>query len=327
MRHILRRVGFYLVTLWAAVTVNFLIPHLMPGDPAQIMVSKMQGTSIQPDTIKKIHDMLGLSDAPLYIQYFQYLRNLLTGNLGISYSNFPAPIGPLVADHIQWTLGLVGVASILSFIVGTGLGIIAAWKRGSTVDSVVPVTLSFLSSIPYFWLGLSLIYFLTFSWKLIPSGAGYDVFHTEPGMNIDFIVSVIQYGLLPALTIVLGSIAGWLLTMRNTMVTTLSEDYVLMAEAKGLPRNRVMLMYAARNAILPSITGFAMSLGFVVGGSLVTEIVFNYPGIGFLLFNAVKSLDYPLIEFIFLVISLAILGANFLADLAYTFLDPRVRQG
>jgi peptide/nickel transport system permease protein len=162
--------------------------------------------------------------------------------------------------------------------------------------------------------------------KVFPIGDGYDIFKTAPGWNIDFFLSVLQHGLLPALTIVIGSIAGWLLTMRNTMMTTLSEDYVLMAEAKGLSQSRVMLMYAARNAILPSITGFAMSLGFVVGGSLVTEIIFNYPGIGFLLFNAVKSIDYPLIEFIFLVIALAILGANFVADIAYTFLDPRVRN-
>jgi peptide/nickel transport system permease protein len=300
----------------------------MPGDPAQIMMLKMSQGSIQPDTYQKIRDMLGLSNAPLPVQYFQYLNNLLHGNLGISYSNFPSPIGPLVAEHIQWTFGLVGFASVLSFILGTLLGIIVAWKRGSALDSILPVTLSFLSSIPYFWLGLGLLYFLAFLWfpKVFPIGSGYDIFHTVPGWTTDFIFSVIQHGILPALTIVLGSIAGWLLTMRNTMVTTLSEDYVLMAEAKGLSQNRVMLMYAARNAILPSITGFAMSLGFVVGGSLVTEIVFNYPGIGFLLFTAVQGIDYPLIEFIFLVIALAVLGANFLADIVYTFLDPRVRQ-
>jgi len=328
MRHMLRRIGFYLITLWAAVTLNFLIPHLLPGDPALAMMSKMQGAHIEPDTYQKIRDMLGLSNAPLYQQYFQYLNNLLHGNLGISYTYYPTPIGPLVAQYLQWTFGLVGVASVLSFVLGTLLGVIVAWKRGSVLDSVLPVALSFLSSIPYFWLGLGLLYFLAFLWfpQIFPVGDGYDLFNTEPGWTMDFILSVLQHALLPALTIVLGSIAGWLLSMRNSMMTTLSEDYVLMAKAKGLSPSRVMLMYAARNAILPSITGFAMSLGFIVGGSLVTEIVFNYPGIGFLLFKAVQGIDYPLIEFIFLVIALAVLGANFVADIAYTFLDPRVRQ-
>src|ERR1043165_9053198 len=172
MRHMLRRIGFYLVTLWAAVTLNFLIPHLLPGDPALAMVSKMQGAHIDADTYKNIRAMLGLSDAPLYQQYFQYLNNLLHGNLGISYSNYPTPIGPLVAGYLQWTFGLVGIASIISFVLGTLLGVIVAWKRGSFLDSVLPVTLSFLSSIPYFWLGLGLLYFVAFLWfpQVFPTG-------------------------------------------------------------------------------------------------------------------------------------------------------------
>jgi peptide/nickel transport system permease protein len=201
-----------------------------------------------------------------------------------------------------------------------------AWWRGSTTDTVLMPAFTFISAIPYFWFALALVFVLGYTLNWFPSFGGYDIYSYTPGLSLGFLLSAARYAILPAFTIVVGSIAGWMIGMRNTMITTLSEDYVLMDEAKGLTRWRVMMTYAARNAILPNITSFALSLGFVVSGSLLTEIVFNYPGIGYALLVAVQDKDYPLMQGLFLVISVAVLAANFLADLVYVILDPRVRN-
>src|SRR5205085_2787948 len=264
---------------------------------------------------------------PIWKQYFDYLNGLLHGNLGIATSQFPSQVTDILRQSLPWTIGLVGASLILSFLIGTLVGMLVAWRRGSWYDTAVPPILTFLSAVPYFWMALGLIYIFGVGLNWFPTDSAYDVFSVTPGWNMDFINSVVQHAILPVTTLVIGTLAGWVLTMRNTMITTLSEDYVLMAQAKGLPERRVMFHYAARNAILPSITSFSISLGLVVSGSLLTEIVFNYPGIGFALYKAVQGDDYALVEGCFLVIAIAVLIANFLSDLFYAFLDPRVRRG
>ncbi|HLX39140.1 MAG TPA: ABC transporter permease [Ktedonobacteraceae bacterium] len=328
MRHLLRRVGFYLAALWAAVTFNFIIPRLMPGDPAEAYIAKLQTQQVTREQINAIRELFGVNPSiPLWRQYLDYLNSLLHGNLGIATSQFPSPVIDILRQSLPWTIGLVGAAVILSFLIGTLVGMIIAWKRGSWYDTMVPPLLTFLSAVPYFWMALALVYIFGVGLNWFPTDSGYDVFSVTPGWSSDFILSVAQHAILPVITLVIGSLAGWVLTMRNTMITTLSEDYVLMAQAKGLSERRVMFNYAARNAILPSITSFSISLGLVVSGSLLTEIVFNYPGIGFALYKGVQADDYALVEGCFLVIALAVLIANFLSDLVYTFLDPRVRRG
>lgn len=328
MRHLLRRVGFYLVALWAAVTINFIIPRLMPGDPAEAYIAKLQTQQVTREQINAIRELFGVNpNIPLWRQYLDYLTSLLHGNLGIATSQFPSPVIDILRQSLPWTIGLVGAAVILSFLIGTLIGMVIAWRRGSWYDTMVPPILTFLSAVPYFWMALGLIYIFGVGLNWFPTDSGYDVFSVTPGWSSDFILSVVQHAILPVITLVIGSLAGWVLTMRNTMITTLSEDYVLMAQAKGLSERRVMFNYAARNAILPSITSFSISLGLVVSGSLLTEIVFNYPGIGFALYKGVQGDDYALVEGCFLVIALAVLIANFLSDLVYTFLDPRVRRG
>jgi len=324
MRHLLRRIVFYLVALWAAVTLNFLIPRLAPGDPASALIGRFQGR-VDPRALQALEIAFGISHASLWTQYFQYLNNLLHGDLGLSITYFPTPVSTVIAEDLPWTLGLVGTAAIISFIIGTLLGVIIAWKRGSFLDSILPPIMTFISAIPYFWFALIILYVLGFILNWFPLSGGYDT-SIVPGLSPDYFVSILQHALLPAITIVVGSIAGWMLGMRNMMITTLTEDYVLMAKAKGLPERRVMLAYAARNAILPNITGFALSLGFVVGGALLTEIVFSYPGIGFALLQAVQNSDFALLQAIFLIIAIAVIAANFIADLVYVALDPRVRQ-
>ena len=326
MRHMLRRIGFYLVALWASITLNFLIPHLVPGNPAISLMARMKGR-ISPQTEHALEISLGVNHDPLWSQYFQYINNLFHGNLGVSITYLPTPVSEVIGQDLPWTLVLVGVALVISFVIGTVLGIIVVWRRGSLMDIILSPFFTFLSAIPYFWLALVLLYLLGSKLDWFPIHGGYDPDVADPGWSIDFILSAAQYAFLPALTIVIGSISGWMLGMRNAMITTLSEDYVLMAEAKGLTSWRVMFSYAARNAILPNITAFALSLGFVVSGSLLTEIVFSYPGIGFATLQAVDNLDYALLQGIFLVLTVAVLAANFLADLLYVVLDPRVRMG
>ncbi len=252
-----------------------------------------------------------------------YLGDVFTFNFGISVSQFPAKVSTLLAQTIPWTLALVGTATLIAFFVGTGFGIIAGWRHGGWLDRVLP-GLMFFQAIPYFFLALILIELLAARANIFPIGQGYDG-GLIPGWNSAFIGSAIYHSILPAFTIVITSVAGWMLQMRNVMITTVGEDYVVAAQAKGLPSRRVVFTYAARNAILPQLQGFGLALGFVVSGAIVMEIVFSYPGIGLLLLSAVTSNDYPLMQGIFLVITFAVLLANLIVDFIIVFVDPRAR--
>jgi peptide/nickel transport system permease protein len=201
---------------------------------------------------------------------------------------------------------------------------VAGWRHGGTLDRVLP-GLMFLQAIPYFFFALILVELLAIKTQVFPSGQGYSD-GLIPGWHWDFISSALYHSALPALTIVLTSIAGWMLQMRNVMITTTGEDYVIAAQAKGLPNRRVIYTYAARNALLPQLQGFGLAVGFVVSGAIVMEIVFGYPGIGLLLLNAVTSKDYPLMQAIFLVITFAVLLANLVVDMIIVFADPRARR-
>lgn len=324
--HLLRKLGFYVVALWAAVTLNFVIPRLLPGNPVDTLLGKLsQQGPVAPATRKALESLFGTdSDAGLWHQYASYLNTLAHGDLGVSVTYFPTPVSTVIAQDLPWTLGLVGLSTIIAAVLGVVLGMFAGWRRGTRIDSLIPAT-TLLQSVPYFWLALILVYVFASTLGWFPLSGGYDINRTSPGFNPQFIGDVLYYGTLPALTIVVSSVAGWLLGMRNMMVSTLSEDYVATAEAKGLSPMRVMVTYAARNAVLPSVTGFAISLGFVVAGSIVTEKVFSYPGIGNALLDAVSNNDYALMQGLFLVITIAVLAANLVVDLFYGFIDPRTR--
>jgi peptide/nickel transport system permease protein len=328
MRHVIRRILFYICAVWVAVTLDFFIPRLAPGDPVAAIVGKMsQKGYVTPAMQQTLSATFGLNtNDPLWVQYFKYLGNLLHGNLGNSIQYFPTPVAQIIGQDIGWSIMLGGVAVVISFFIGCLFGMIAAWKRDTLLDTVLSPVMNFLSAIPYFWLALLTLYIFSYLLNWFPLSGGYDSANIDPGWTFDFVSSVIQHTFLPALTLIISSLAGWMLTMRNSMITTLSEDYVLMAKAKGLRGAHVMFWYAARNAVLPNITGFAIAIGAIVGGQLLTEMVFSYPGIGYALLQAVNQQDYAMIQSVFLIITLAVLGANFLADMLYTFLDPRVRQ-
>ncbi|MEV1007384.1 ABC transporter permease [Streptomyces sp. NPDC049881] len=326
MRYYARKLGFYVIALWAALTLNFFIPRMMPGSPVDTLLAKLQqrGGSVTPEAREAFELMLGTdSGAPLWNQYIDYLGNLFAGDLGVSVSQFPANVTDVIGDSLPWTIVLVGIATFLSFAIGVLLGALVGWKRGSWMDTLVPAT-TLLAAVPYFWLALILVLLLSTNLGWFPLNGGYDV-TLSTGWNWDFISSTVEHGFLPALTIVLSSVGAWLLGMRNMMVSTVAEDYVLTAQAKGLRTSRIMRRYAARNAVLPSVAGFAISLGFVVSGSIVTEQVFSYPGIGSRLLESVQNNDYALMQGIFLVITVAVLGANLVVDLLYGLIDPRTR--
>ena len=324
MRFLLRKIGLYAFIAWAALTLNFLIPRLMPGDPVSILIAGSEG-QIDAEARDAIAAQFGISDDPLPVQYMTYLGDLLRLDLGVSLSQYPVPVMDIIGQSLPWTLALVGISTIIGFLLGTGLGVLLAWRRGTWSDHVLPA-LTFLNAIPYFWMALILVMLLSVTVSIFPAGGGYNraIF---PELTAQFAGSVLYHAVLPALTIVIGSFAGWVLQMRNMTVTVMGEDYVSLAEAKGLPPRKVLFGYAARNAILPSVTGFALALGAVVGGSMLTEVIFNYPGLGYALFQAVGAQDFPLMQGLFLIISLAVIVANLIADAAYVFLDPRTRQG
>ncbi|WP_163543538.1 ABC transporter permease [Occultella kanbiaonis] len=323
MKYLLRKVMLYVFIAWAALTMNFLIPRLMPGDPVALLVERLSGR-IDPAAMDAIAESYGLTDAPLHVQYWDYLTSLAAGDLGLSIGFFPVPVSEIVLGALPWTIGLVGITTMISFLIGTGLGVVLAWRRGSWTDHLLPA-LTFLNAVPYFWMALILVLVLSVNLGWFPVSHAYEP-GLVPGWDWEFISSVLYHGILPAITIILASFAGWVLSMRNMTVTVLGEDYVTMAEAKGLPKRMVLVNYAARNAILPSVTGFALSLGAVVGGSMLTEVIFNYPGVGYTLFEAVQNQDFPLMQGLFLIISLAVIAANLVADVVYVFLDPRTRQ-
>jgi peptide/nickel transport system permease protein len=315
--------GFFVLTLWAALTINFIIPRLIPGSPATALLARFHGKL----SISALHAMeaaLGLNlNQNIFVQYFEYLGNTLTLNFGDSVLTLQ-PVSSMVLTAIPWTLGLIGVTTILAFIFGTGIGAIAAWRRGGKLDSILPPLFVVGTGLPYFWVGMILIILFAEINPWLPLAMGADP-SLDAGFNFPFIGSVLQHALLPALAILITSIGGWVLTMRNTMVTTLAEDYIRMARAKGLPNYRIMWDYAARNSILPNLTGFAMSLGFVVSGAVLVEDVFNYPGVGYMLVQAVQNEDFPLMQCLFLLITVAVLVAVLVADILTALLDPRTR--
>jgi peptide/nickel transport system permease protein len=324
MKVLARRIGFYVLTAIAAVTVIFLLPRVIPGNPVDAVIGHMQGQTITKSTLRALEVQFGQnSTTGLWGQYLHYWNNLLHGNLGVSTSEGMVPVTTVIRGALPWTIGLVGTATVLSFILGTLIGILVAWRRGTWLDNLLPVT-TFFQAAPYFFLAFLAIDLFAIKLGWFPSGSARGI-NDFPAVSWSYISDVLDHAVLPALTIVVASAAGWIVGMRNVMVTTMDEDYVLVAQAKGLPKQRVV-WYAARNAILPSISGFSLAIGFIVSGALLTEIVFSYPGLGFILLSAVQEDDYALLQGIFLVITMAVLLANLAADFVYVFLDPRTRQ-
>ena len=327
MRYLLRRAGFFLLTLWAALTLNFFLPRFMPGNPLNALRTATKG-KVSQATLEHMLTSYGFKpNQNIFVQYVDYLGNMLTGHWGVSIGggSLGEPVSSLIGRAAPWTIGLVGITTILAFALGSLIGTVAAWRRGGTVDAVLPSVFVVTSALPYFVVGLLLISLFSINtWHVLPNDFNYDT-NIVPGFSPGFVGSVLQHAVLPGATLLVTSIGGWVLTMRNNMITTLAEDYVRMGRAKGLSNQKVMFGYAARNAFLPNLSGFAMSIGFVITGAVLVERVFNYPGLGQLLYTSVGNIDYPLMQALFMLFTVAVLLAILACDIATVWLDPRTR--
>jgi len=328
IRYILRRIGIFFLIIWVASTINFLIPRLAPGDPIAAIIGQMQVQGAQVENsaelIATFRERFGLDD-PLYLQYFKYLGALARLDLGYSIAYFPAKVTDIVANALPYTIGLLVVTTLITFTLGVFAGALLVWHTTPRMARIVITFFMMLAPIPYYLLAIIFVSVLAFSMGLFPYSGLVSVGRIQqPGFDLGYILDIIYHSTLPALSIIIAGIGGWILGMRGMMVTVLGEDYLTLAEAKGLRDRRIFFSYAMRNAMLPQFTGLAISLGYVVSGATIVELIFSYPGMGYRLFQAINTNDFPVIQGItfFLVVSIAV--AILVIDLIYPKLDPRI---
>ncbi|MEX1019130.1 MAG: ABC transporter permease [Litorilinea sp.] len=316
---------FFFVVLIAA-TINFMIPRFAPGNPIGAITSRVQQASAGIEggeaMFEAYREMFGLND-PMHVQYFNYLWNIANLELGYSLSAFPAGVWEVIRPAIPWTIGLITVSVLITFLLGVAAGAFMAWRGTPTAVKIfIPISMVF-AVLPYYLLALLLLYALAFSTGVFPMGGAYNS-RFIPGFNLEFAISVARHAVLPALSIILSSLGLWALSMRALMVNTIGEDYMLLADAKGLKNRRILWWYAVRNAIPPQLTNLAITLGHVVSGSILVEIIFAYPGLGYLLYMSITNSDYTVIQGITLMLGITVGLAVLLIDLIYPRLDPRV---
>jgi len=326
MRWFARRLVFYAFALWVALTINFLLPRLMPGSPIDGILQHLTPAQLaaNPGIVKTYEALVGGGNNSLWQDYITYLSRIVHLDFGVSTSHYPTPVSTVVGQTLPYSIFLVGVAFALSFVVGTGIGMIAAWRRGGVVDNVVMPTFMVLSAFPAFFTGLLALYFLGLKAGWFPIQHAYGT-GLSPGFNWAFLSSAFRHAQLPMLVIIAAFTGGWMLNMRTVMINTIGEDYVTMAHAKGLRDRDVMRRYAGRNAILPPLNGFAALFASAVGGLVFVEYVFSYPGAGLTLQQAVLGNDYALAQALLVVLSVTVIVANLLMDVLNLVLDPRLR--
>ncbi|WP_423839827.1 ABC transporter permease [Vibrio mytili] len=326
MGYFLRRLSFYLVALLVAATLNFIIPRAMPGDPVTMMFANAT-VQVTPERIAAMKELLGFVDGPIYIQYLSYIKNILSWELGTSIQFYPLSVNTLLGNAFGWSLFLAGTAVVLSFSIASVLGIFAAWKRGSKYDAFVTPGTLIIQAIPQMVIAMLALFTFAIGLKWFPSGYAYTPGVIPDWTSWEFIKNVGYHAILPLFCATIVQIGGFLVNMRNNMINLLAEDYITMAKGKGLSENRVVFNYAARNALLPSVTALSMSLGMAIGGQLIIEMIFNYPGLGTVLLNAIHSRDYQVLQGQLIIMTMFMLCFNLMADMLYMILDPRLRKG
>ncbi|MET2948461.1 ABC transporter permease [Vibrio owensii] len=326
MGYFLRRLSFYLVALLVAATLNFIIPRAMPGDPVTMMFANAS-VQVTPERIAAMKELLGFVDGPIYIQYLSYIKNILSWELGTSIQFYPLSVNSLLGSAFGWSLFLAGTAVVLSFSIASILGIFAAWKRGSKYDAFVTPGTLIIQAIPQMVIAMLALFIFAIGLKWFPSGYAYTPGTVPDWTSWEFIKDVGYHAVLPLFCATIVQIGGFLVNMRNNMINLLAEDYITMAKGKGLSENRVVFNYAARNALLPSVTALSMSLGMAIGGQLIIEMIFNYPGLGTVLLNAIHARDYQVLQGQLIIMTMFMLCFNLMADMLYMILDPRLRKG
>jgi peptide/nickel transport system permease protein len=325
--YIARRFLVFLLIVWLAVTLNFFLPKLSGQDPVRtkLLESAALGGYVHAgieDMVKEYQQKFGL-DKPLWRQYLNYVGDVSRGDLNYSIANYPRTVAGMIGEALPWTIGLLGLTTLFSFAAGTVLGALLAWPGAPRWMRWLMPPLWALHAIPFFLLGLVLMYLFAFQFQWLPIFGGYSA-GANPGLSWEFVLDVLRHAVLPALSIVLVSVGGWALAMRGMMVTTMGEDYVTFAEAKGLRSATIFGRYCIRNAILPQVTGLALALGQILSGAVLVEVIFGYPGIGALLFQAIEENDFFLIQGIVFTVIVALGFATFVLDVVYPWLDPRI---
>ncbi|WP_028023910.1 ABC transporter permease [Enterovibrio calviensis] len=326
MGFFLNRLMFYFGALLIAITLNFILPRAMPGDPVTMMFANAS-VQVTPERIAAMRELLGFVDGPIYIQFLTYLQSIFTWELGISTQFYPMTVNELIAKSLGWTLFLAGSSVVLAFCIGSVLGIFAAWRRGSRFDSFVSPGFMALQAVPPVVIGMMVLFIFGISLKWFPTSYGMPEGAILDWTSWDTYQGILYHAVLPLICATVAQIGGFLINMRNNMINLLSEDYITMAKGKGLSENRVVFNYAARNAMLPTVTALSMALGMAVGGQLVVEMIFQYPGLGTTMLNAVNGRDYQVLQGLLIILTLVMLFFNFLADVLIVLLDPRLRKG
>jgi len=329
LRYLFRRFLFLFVTYVVATTVVFLLPRVIPGNPLSQLLSNLSRVAqANPEAIRAAERALmeefGLGK-PWYVQYVEFISKALRGDLGTSITFYPRKVLDLIVPVLPWTLALLLPATLVAWILGNTLGAQAAYRRNTWVDKGVLTTSLVVSQIPYYWLGMIFIFLFGVRLKLLPTQGAYSQ-GVIPSLTFSFFVDVLRHYILPFFSIVVSAMGGWAIGMRLMVIYELGSDYVLFSETLGVSDKRIF-KYVFRNSLLPQITGLALSLGSILGGALITEVVFNYPGTGYLLFRALTTLDYPMIQGIFVILIASVYLANFLVDFIYAVIDPRIRIG
>jgi peptide/nickel transport system permease protein len=320
-----KKIVWLLITLVCAILLNFILPRLMPGDPVAVITARAAAGMENPTAIQLVYEDYARkfgTDQPVHVQFFNYIKNLLQGDMGISFSQYPRPVSDIISDSIWWTIALQFPAIIVGWLIGNLIGALAAYIRKGFDKVVMPVCL-FASSIPAFGMATILLLVFALGLKIAPVAGGYG-FDLIPTFSWQFVSSVISHYQLPFWSIVIIAIGGQAVGMRSMSIYELNADYVKYSRFLGI-KDRKIVRYVFRNAMLPQITGLALSLGTMVGGALVAETIFSYPGLGSTIFSAVMGTDYPLISAATLIISIMVLLANFIIEILYGFIDPRVK--
>ena len=321
-----RRLGIMLLVVFLAVSINFALPRMMPGDPIQAQLSQLLasggGSGDISAMVEAYQQRFGL-DQPIWSQYVAYWQSLFRLDLGFSLTNYPERVDAAIANSLPWTLGLLGVATAVSFTVGTLLGGVMGWPRTPRWIRNFGSGVVLLSSVPYFLIGMILLYLFAIVFRWFPAGGGMP-FGLNAGFNLETLGGILWHGALPALSIIVAEIGAWAIGMRGMLVSVLGEDYITLAEAKGNKPRRILNRYGMRNALLPQLTKLAMTLGHIVSGAILVEVIFSYPGVGFRLYQAIQSKDYFVIQGIVLLLSVSIAIAMFILDLIYPLIDPRI---
>lgn len=324
-----KRLFTYFLVALVSVVLNFVLPRFMPGDPATQMVRDIVAKTGAPPSayqLAAIKARYGDPDRPVMMQFIDYMGQLLKGDLGLSTQYYPIPVTELIGRALPWTLYLAIFSTIIGWAIGTWFGMRLGWRPGGRTDSIITPITMFFASIPTFWLGLMIVWYFAYKNGWFPNQGAYNNDFELDLLDGDFLWSMLVHSFLPFATLVIVGFAGWLFSMRNMMITTVNEDYVQLARAKGLAPKRVRTWYAARNAILPNFTGLAQSLGQSLTMVILAEAVFIYPGVGSLLQGAQGSRDYPVMQGVMLIVILVSLTFNFVADSVYVLLDPRTRE-